>query len=137
MICSCHLWCVSPGFVSEYVPVGSSEQLSRFLIVKSFMYCQTRPLSLLQLGRSWSSALDSPTGSSWTSYTISWNCREMPAESECAPHSPTIRTPTSRKHTVNLVAKLCCCFVDLRFQRTSSATMLVTKACHGDLGFVV
>ena len=57
----------------------------------------------------------------------------------CAPHSLTHRTPTSRKRSGStiFVAKLCCCFVDLRFRQTASAPMLVTKACHGNLGFVV
>ena len=45
------MWCVSPGFVSESVPVGSSEKLSRFLLVKSFISWQTCPPSLLQFGR--------------------------------------------------------------------------------------
>ena len=36
-----------------------------------------------------------------------------------------------------LVAKLCRCFVDLRFQQTGSATTLVTKAWRCNLGLVV
>ena len=67
----------SKRIVLEYFPVGSCAQLSRFLLVKSFMSCQTCPPSLLQLGRGLS-ALAPPPRSSWTSSTNSWNCREVP-----------------------------------------------------------
>ena len=120
MSCSCHLWMSRfvPGFVSEYVPVGQCEQRPRSLLVKSFMSCQT------SVGFTFTVLLD-------IIHAFSWNCREVPALSQCAPNSLTNRTRTS------FVANVCRCFVDLRFQRTGSATMLVAMAWGDNLGLVV
>ena len=124
--------------------MGSSEQLSRFLLVKN-LHVLSELSAEPPSTRSWSSAFDSPPRSSWTSSTNSWNCREVPALSQCAPHSRVNRTLTSHsKSTIVSLTTLsqpCCqasrelrgspvsanrlrCHVGIR--RTGSAKALVT-----------
>ena len=103
---------ISLGFVSEYVPVGSSEQLSRFLLVKS----QTCPPSLLELGRGrvrWIH-LQGLLGHRFRIRGIVARCQRI----HSALHTRSPTDSVAHNHLTNLVAKLCCCFTDLRFQRT-------------------
>ena len=93
-------------------------------------------MSLLQLGHGrvrWIH-LHSLLGHRTWCFRVVAKCLRLRSTFPDPPYSDVTKTHSG---STIFVAKLCCCFVDLRFRQTASATMLVTKACHGNLGFVV